>query len=128
MCVVDAPSECSQEGHLSILSPEPCSGFSWMTGPSGNPLEILGGGWVGSYKHLFLKSLGSCDPHVCLWLEEPSDYLVPGLSSQSSPACALGLRGAELGWGTSGKQRWQGTVVSGTRSAQRPGTPWDRLL
>lgn len=44
-----------------------------------------------------------------LWLEEPSDYLVSGLSSQSSTACALcrvseeqssggASRGSSTGW------------------------------
>lgn len=36
--------------------------FFGVAGSSVDSLEVLGWRWVGSCKHLFLKSIGSCDP------------------------------------------------------------------
>lgn len=100
---------------LPILSPEPCSGFSWVAGPSVDSLEVLVWRWVGGDKHLSLKSLGSCDPS-----RVPLDAQALGLCSvraePSSTFCALapGLRVAECR-GIFGKQCWLWTIVSGIR-------------
>lgn len=90
-----------------ILSSEPCSGFSWVVGPSLDSLEVLDGAWVESYKCLFQKSLGSCDPLLMhLWLEEPLQLAFR--AEQSSTFCALppGLRVAEW-W----ESLWEAVLV-----------------
>lgn len=63
--------------------------FFWVAGPSVDSLEVLGWRWVGSCKHLFLRSIGSCDPTYA-----PLDggaLRLPGVrAEQSSTFCFWG--------------------------------------
>lgn len=97
--VIRIAGECRVSGSLPQSFPRAV--FSIFLG--GRSLcGLLGGlwpGWVGSYKHLFLKRLGFCDP-PCVPLAGGALLCSAVRAEKSSTFCALapGLRAAEPRW------------------------------